>query len=178
LNRSQSIVLVRWMMDREIALCRILNRVSRAPKIKKLFILISILGDGKGWYVLMLSLPFLYGDAGMVTSWNMVRVGVVNLALYKIIKGLAGRPRPCAVSADITLGTAPLDQYSFPSGHTMHAMAFSMIATAHHGELVWLLAAFTSLIALSRVILGLHYPTDVVAGGVIGGSVASNVLAS
>ena len=178
MNRAQTIVLVRWITDREIALCRSLNRVSRAPKIKKFFILISTLGDGNSWYLLMLGLPLLYGDSGMATTWSMVRVSAVNLALYKIIKGLAGRTRPCAVSADITLGTAPLDQYSVPSGHTMHAVAFSMIVTAHHGELAWLLAAFTSLIALSRVILGLHYPTDVVAGGVIGGSVAASVLAS
>jgi undecaprenyl-diphosphatase len=113
-----------------------------------------------------------------MTSLSLIKVGVVNLALYKVIKSLTGRPRPCAVSASITLGTAPLDQYSFPSGHTMHAVAFSMVATAHHAELTWLLVPFSSLIALSRVLLGLHYPTDVIAGGIIGGYVASILLSS
>jgi undecaprenyl-diphosphatase len=108
----------------------------------------------------------------------MVKVGVVNLALYKVIKSLTGRARPCAVSTTIILGTTPLDQYSFPSGHTMHAVAFSMIATAHQPELAWVLVPFSSLIAMSRVILGLHYPTDVLAGGVIGACVASTLEAS
>jgi undecaprenyl-diphosphatase len=108
----------------------------------------------------------------------MVKVGVVNLALYKLIKTLTGRARPCAVSANIILGTAPLDQYSFPSGHTMHAVAFSMIAAAHHPELIWVLVPFSCLVATSRVVLGLHYPTDVLAGGVIGAYVASMLQAS
>src|SRR5262245_28187449 len=103
----------------------------------------------------------------------MIKIGVVNLALYKVIKSLTGRARPCAVSTSIILGTAPLDQYSFPSGHTMHAVAFSMIATAHHPELACILVPFSSLIAMSRVILGLHYPTDVLAGGLIGAYIAS-----
>jgi undecaprenyl-diphosphatase len=118
-------------------------------------------------------LPILYGENGITTSWTLVQVGCVNLLLYKIIKILTGRARPCAVSADIKLGAAPLDQYSFPSGHTMHAVAFSTIVTAHHPELAGGLMIFSSLIAFSRVILGLHYPTDVIAGAVIGASVAS-----
>ncbi len=158
MGRVQSIVLVRWVADREIVVCGLLNRVSRAPKIKNFFVLISWLGDGKAWYLLMIALPLIYGEKGLATSWNMVTVGVANLVLYKAIKNITGRPRPGAVSKDICLGTAPLDQYSFPSGHTMHAVAFSMIAGAHHAELSLVLIPASSLIALSRVILGLILP--------------------
>jgi undecaprenyl-diphosphatase len=69
-------------------------------------------------------LPLVYGETGLMTTISMVKIAAVNLALYKLIKSLIGRARPCAVSANIILGTAPLDQYSFPSGHTMHAVAF------------------------------------------------------
>jgi undecaprenyl-diphosphatase len=66
----------------------------------------------------------------------------------------------------------PLDQHSFPSGHTLHAVAFSTIAVTEFHTLAWLLVPFTFLVALSRVILGLHYPSDVLAGAIIGALVA------
>ena len=71
----------------------------------------------------------------------------------------------------------PLDRYSFPSGHTLHAVCFTWQAVAHFPELAWVLVAAATLIALSRVILGLHYPTDVVAGGTIGALLATCGLA-
>jgi undecaprenyl-diphosphatase len=177
MHKVQSTAVVRWMADRDLAVCGALNRMSRPPKVKKFFVVVSWLGDGKAWYLLMVALPLLYGGKGATTSWIMFKVALVNLAIYKVIKSFTGRSRPCVVNADISLGTAPLDQYSFPSGHTMHAVAFSMVVMAHHAELAIVLIPVSGLIAFSRIVLGLHYPTDVIAGGLIGGYVASVWLA-
>ena len=62
MGKVQSIVLVRWVADREIIVCGLLNRMSRTPKIKKFFVLVSWIGDGKAWYLLMVALPLIYGE--------------------------------------------------------------------------------------------------------------------
>jgi undecaprenyl-diphosphatase len=78
------------------------------------------------------------------------------------------RQRPSMTWAQIHRGTPPLDLYSFPSGHTLHAVSFTIIAVAYYPGMMTVLLPLTILIALSRVVLGLHYPTDVFAGALIG----------
>jgi undecaprenyl-diphosphatase len=72
--------------------------------------------------------------------------------------------------------TAALDQYSFPSGHTLHAVNFTLICSAYLPELALPLAWFTAMVAVSRPVLGLHYPSDVLAGAAIGTLVAAVAL--
>ena len=156
----------------ELALCELCNRVCRNHSIRRFFIIVSRLGNGVFWYALMILLPLWYGRDALQASLHMLFVGSVGVALYKYLKAHLVRQRPYVLHGGIILGTAPLDLYSFPSGHTLHAVAFSAVLLSYCPHLAWLVLPFTVLVAMSRVILGLHYPTDVCAGAVIGALLA------
>ncbi len=83
---------------------------------------------------------------------------------------------PFEVCPNIRLHVPPLDGYSFPSGHAVHAVAFTIVLSSFFPPLAVLLVPFTVLVALSRVVLGLHFPTDVAAGAVLGGAFGAAVL--
>ncbi len=154
----------------ELKFCRYLNLSSRSSVVRQLFRAISWLGDGWIWYGLMLALPLVYGLDGLQASLHMVATGALGLTLYKLIKNHAVRERPYITHSAIECASAPLDRYSFPSGHTLHAVCFTLLLSSYFPEWTAALIGLALLIALSRVILGLHYPTDVAAGAVLGGS--------
>jgi undecaprenyl-diphosphatase len=160
----------------EVDLCRRCNRVRRFAPFGTLFAAVSRLGNGVFWYGLMAVLPLVYGDRGLIVSLQMLACGAVGLAVYKVLKRRLVRERPYVWHPEIGCGAPPLDRFSFPSGHTLHAVCFSTVALASLPELAWLLLPFTALVAASRVVLGLHYPTDVLAGAVIGFVIARSGL--
>jgi len=152
----------------EYRLCRRLNRGVQLTWVRVFFKTASRLGDGVIWYALMLALPLLYGDEGLRVAAIMLATGAVGLALYKFLKRTFVRERPFIRHAGISLAGAPLDRYSFPSGHTLHAVAFTWLAVAAFPELGFVLLPLALAIAASRVVLGLHYPTDVLVGALLG----------
>ena len=153
--------------------CLRFNQAGRRAWVRTTFGAVSRLGDGAFWYGLMLALLVSRGWQAVIPVAHMLAVGIVCLAVYKWLKGKTLRPRPFELNREIFLGAAPLDQFSFPSGHTLHAFAFSIVVLAYYPALAWLVAPFTLLVAASRLVLGLHYPTDVLAGAMIGASNAS-----
>lgn len=157
--------------------CLRLNRASRIGLLRESFRVVSRLGDGIFWFGLMLALLVADAEAAALAVVHMIGTGVLCTALYKWLKKRTLRPRPFQVEAVIICAATPLDRFSFPSGHTLHAMAFSMVAIAYYPSLVWLLLPVTLLIAASRVVLGLHYPSDVFAGALIGVFIAGGSLA-
>jgi undecaprenyl-diphosphatase len=160
----------------EQSLCLRINRASRYPPVRRFFTVISRLGDGVFWYLLIFA--FAVGSAqGAQIAVQMAMAGLFSLVLYRQLKHRLVRERPYVSHAGIRLGTAPLDRYSFPSGHTLHAVCFTTIACSHVPGLLPLLLPFTCLVAASRVVLGLHYPTDVAAGAGLGCGIGISALA-
>lgn len=157
----------------EYRLCRRLNRVSDWLPSRTVFRAVSRLGDGVVWYVLILALPLLYGASAVRTALAMSATGLLGLAAYKWLKRTFVRERPFIRHREISLAQAPLDRYSFPSGHTLHAVCFTAQAVVFAPELAWALVPLAALIAMSRVVLGLHYPTDVAVGAFLGGVFAA-----
>jgi undecaprenyl-diphosphatase len=171
---------VAWAFERfdqaELRLCRYLNRATRFLGLRSVFRAVSWLGNGWVWYALLAALPLVYGAAGGLAAVHMGLTAAVGVMLYRLIKDRAVRERPYITHAAIECASEPLDRYSFPSGHTLHAVCFTLLAVAHFPVLAGPLVVLTVLIALSRVILGLHYPTDVAAGAVLGGSLGIGSL--
>jgi len=174
MNRTQS-VLARFDLA-EYRLCRGLNGVAEHRWLRRVLQLCSRLGNGVFWYLLMALLPLAYGRAGVRCALGMAATGIAGLLLYRWLKHQLVRERPFIRHPGITLAMPPLDRYSFPSGHTLHAVAFTWQAVAWFPATAWVLIPLASLIAASRVVLGLHYPSDVLAGAAIGAGLGISAL--
>jgi undecaprenyl-diphosphatase len=160
----------------DLDLCRRATRVQGRPLGLACFRVVSRLGDGSIWFALALALPLLLGSEALPSVGRMAAVGIAAALSSRALKGWASRPRPCAADAGIAAGAPPLDPWSFPSGHTLHAVAFNGVIAADLPGVALLLLPFTLAVAASRVVLGLHYPTDVAAGAGVGALLAALTL--
>jgi len=141
--------------------------------VVRVLAVVSRIGDGWLWYGIVVCLPWMGGPTGASASVRMIAVGLVDLLVYRIVKRWIARPRPFRTCPGIRECARSLDEFSFPSGHTLHSVACSIILTAYYPMFALFVWPFTVLVALSRVVLGLHYPSDVLVGAMIGAATAA-----
>jgi undecaprenyl-diphosphatase len=157
----------RWA-DRDRRWAQAAHRIANWPIVVYSLVLASRLGDGPAWVALIALLPLTAGPTGTACAMQMGGVGLLNLAIYRYVKRRVCRPRPFTCCPGIRACTHPLDDFSFPSGHTLHSVAFSIVLGYHFPFAVWIAGPFALLVAASRMVLGLHYPSDVAVGAAIG----------
>jgi undecaprenyl-diphosphatase len=157
--------------------CLSWNRWAARHAWLRLFRLVSRLGDGMFWYALMAILALAGGAAGRIAAVHMGLTALAAAALYRCLKRCTRRPRPFRAHREIVAHIAPLDEFSFPSGHTLHAVCFTTIALSYFPLLAPVVVPFAAAVAVSRVVLGLHYPSDVLAAIAVGGGLAGASMA-
>ena len=161
-----------WV-ERERSFALWMHRAATRAWVVRLLDAVSRVGDGWLWYAVIACLPWAGGAVGHSVAVRMIGVGIVDLVVYKIIKRWIARPRPYRTCPGIRACARSLDEFSFPSGHTLHSVAFSVILTVYYPTIALFVWPFTVLVAVSRIVLGLHYASDVIVGALIGAVIAA-----
>ncbi len=133
---------------------------------------ISKTGDGP-FYLLIGSVLFMCdGFRGELFLTETLKAFAIELPLYLFLKNFFKRERPQNLPSFIT----PSDRYSLPSGHTAAAFLMAEMMSAFYPFMFWTSFIWAGCISASRLLLGVHYLTDLLAGAALGCLAASFVL--
>ncbi|GAA4893255.1 phosphatase PAP2 family protein [Ferrimonas pelagia] len=145
-----------------------LQRLPGAPIWQPMARGISLSGDGAGYLLFALLLAELGGARGVAFLFAGLAAFAVELPIYWLLKNSLRRGRPCHVLGEVMASVEPHDRFSLPSGHTAAAFIFASLLAWYWPPLAGVAFAWASLVGLSRVLLGVHYPGDVLVGAGLG----------
>jgi undecaprenyl-diphosphatase len=150
---------------------RLMRRVHRwrAPRwFRILMISATRGGDGWLWYALGVIILLYGGPHRFAAIGAGTFAAAAGIFLFRTLKHASRRKRPCEIEPHCWASMLPPDKYSFPSGHSITAFAVAMSIGLFYPQLQGCLLAVAFLIAGSRIILGMHFFSDVLAGSAIG----------
>ncbi|SEQ84337.1 undecaprenyl-diphosphatase [Amphritea atlantica] len=152
----------------DVALYYLCFGTCRLPVMPTISRLISKLGDGGFYLVSGLLVAWLDIENGIDFLLAGLFVFAIELPVYMFLKQAIRRDRPCDRFADVIPQITPSDKFSLPSGHAAAAFVFASLLSYYYPALMLPAYTLASLIALARVFLGVHYPTDILAGAALG----------
>ena len=155
---------------------RLMRRVNRwrAPRWIRFWALLATrAGDGWLWYASGLGVLIAGGPLRFHAAGAALLASGSGILIFRKLKTVTGRARPCAIEPHCWATLLPPDQFSFPSGHTITAFAAALSIGAFYPILLPALLFCAISIAASRVLLGMHFLSDVIVGACIGALLAT-----
>ena len=141
----------------------------RPPRWLRFWMVASTrLGDGWIWYSVGIAVLLFGGDMRFLAFAASASAEAATVVLFRFLKKASKRKRPCQLESHCWANILPPDQFSFPSGHAMSAFAIAVPLCIFYPQLQAALFALAISIAISRVILGMHFVSDVVVGSLLG----------
>lgn len=133
---------------------------------------ISRSGDGPTYLIIGLIILLFEHQSGLHFFITSVAAFVLNVSLYLIMKNTIKRDRPQQKLRGFQSLIEPSDKFSFPSGHTAAAFVFAIMISQFYPAMTMVVCIWALLIGVSRVLLGVHYPGDIIAGALLGSTCA------
>jgi len=154
----------------DVAIFYAINHGLSTPVLDKFFSIITNVNNWYIAYVILLLISFIKGGKrGKIAAILVIILIVVTDQLgHKVIKEIFQRIRPCNALADAFVPLGCQGTFSFPSNHATNNFATAFFFYVLYPKLKWALFITASLVAISRVYLGLHYPSDIAGGAIIG----------
>jgi undecaprenyl-diphosphatase len=154
---------------------KLMRRINRwpAPRWVRVWMLCATRGgDGWLWYAMGLILLLFGGDQRFLAVGAAALAACFGIAIFWKLKKLTGRKRPTQFEPHCWVTLLPPDQFSFPSGHTITAFAVAVSLSWFYPALAVGLLFCALSVAASRILLGMHFLSDVLAGAAIGSLLA------
>jgi undecaprenyl-diphosphatase len=145
-----------------------LNRWRPPRWIRVWMLAASRAGDGWLWWCCGIALLVSHDSArheAIAAAATAVLTGIFS---FKVLKQVVGRKRPCALEPHCWANLLPPDQFSFPSGHSITAFAVAVSLGTFYPTAFPVLLFCAASVAISRVLLGMHFLSDILAGSGLG----------
>lgn len=160
---------------RDHGLMRRVNRWSAPRWIRLWMVAATRGGDGWLWYASLIAVMIFGGSPRFFAAGAAALSVAIGIGLFIWLKRFTGRKRPCHIEPHCWATLLPPDQFSFPSGHTITAFAMASSLATFYPEIAPVLYFCSISIAASRILLGMHFLSDVAVGAGLGYWLGANV---
>ena len=164
------IQMIDFLYSIDLAIFYFFNYTLSIGFLDKFFSIITNVNNWYITYIVLLGISFVKGGirGKLAVIGVLLLIVVTDQTGYRLLKEFFARPRPCSALADVLTPLGCTGSYSFPSNHALNNFAAAIFFYRLFPKLKWVLFITATLISISRVYLGLHYPSDIFGGAVIG----------